>query len=47
MPAAWCLEAGEPATLLPPGFEVLDQRDQPESPDGDAGAKRIMLARAR
>jgi SAM-dependent methyltransferase len=38
LPAAWCLGAGEPASLLPDGFTVLEQAD-------DAG-KRRFLARA-
>lgn len=37
--AAWCLEPGEPASLLPAGFEILDDRDLPES------AKRALLVR--
>jgi SAM-dependent methyltransferase len=39
LPAAWCLEPGEPASLLPAGFEVLDERDLPQS------AKRTLLVR--
>jgi SAM-dependent methyltransferase len=37
--AEWCLEPGEPASLLPAGFEVLDERDLHES------AKRVLLVR--
>ena len=37
-PAAWCLAAGEPASLLPAGWQVLRQIDLP-------GAKRQLLAR--
>jgi SAM-dependent methyltransferase len=37
--ADWCLEPGEPASLLPAGFEILDERDLPES------AKRTLLVR--
>ncbi len=37
----WCLEPGEPASLLPAGFEILDERDLPES------AKRTLLVRLR
>ena len=37
--AGWCLEPGEPASLLPAGFEVLDERDLPEC------AKRALLVR--
>jgi len=35
----WCLEPGEPASLLPAGFEILDERDLPGS------AKRVLLVR--
>jgi SAM-dependent methyltransferase len=34
----WCLEPGEPASLLPAGFAVLDQHDAPH------GRKRLLLA---
>jgi SAM-dependent methyltransferase len=37
--AGWCLGPGEPASLLPSGFEVLDERDLRES------AKRALLVR--
>jgi SAM-dependent methyltransferase len=37
----WCLEPGEPASLLPAGFEILDERDLPGS------AKRTLLVRRR
>jgi SAM-dependent methyltransferase len=40
LPAEWCLEPGEPASLLPAGFTVLDQHDVP-----DHGGKRRLLAR--
>jgi SAM-dependent methyltransferase len=39
--ADWCLEPGEPASLLPAGFEILDERDLPES------TKRNLLVRLR
>jgi len=39
---AWCLAAGEPATLLPPGFAVLESRDVP---DERCDTKRRLLAR--
>ncbi|RSN51649.1 methyltransferase domain-containing protein [Actinomadura sp. WAC 06369] len=39
LPAAWCLAPGEPASLLPDGFRVLDQRDV-------QGGKRRILARS-
>jgi SAM-dependent methyltransferase len=29
LPPEWCLAAGEPASLLPPGFSVLDQSEVP------------------
>lgn len=41
LPEAWVLRAGEPASLLPDGFETLSQQ---ELPDGRAGAKRRLLA---
>jgi len=41
LPAGWCLKPGEPASLLPAGFEILDERDLPES------AKRTLLVRLR
>jgi SAM-dependent methyltransferase len=44
LPAAWCLDRGEPASLLPAGFTVLDQHDLP---DPGRGAKRRLLARRR
>jgi SAM-dependent methyltransferase len=37
----WCLAPGEPASLLPAGFTLLDQGD---APDRD---QRLMLARQR
>jgi hypothetical protein len=43
LPAEWCLGPGEPASLLPAGFTVLDQHDLP---DDRRGAKRRLLARA-
>jgi SAM-dependent methyltransferase len=39
---AWCLGPREPATLLPSGFTVLTQQDQP---DPDHGDRRRLLAR--
>lgn len=38
-PFAWCLMAGEPASLLPVGWQTLGQTDVP-------GPKRRLLARA-
>jgi SAM-dependent methyltransferase len=40
LPAGWCLAPGEPASLLPPDFTVLDLGDVP-------GARRQILARRR
>ena len=42
LPPEWCLAPGEPASLLPPGFTLLDQSDVPgpEQP-----LRRQMLAR--
>lgn len=42
LPAAWCLEPGEPASLLPAPFEILSQHDLPHD---QAGTKRRLLAR--
>lgn len=42
LPAQWCLGPGEPAALLPGGFEVIDQHDLP---DAERGMKRLLLAR--
>ncbi|TYB45629.1 SAM-dependent methyltransferase [Actinomadura chibensis] len=39
LPADWCLAPGEPASLLPDGFTVLDEADD------DATGKRRLLAR--
>jgi SAM-dependent methyltransferase len=39
--AGWCVDPGEPASLLPPGFTVIDQRDLPSS---QHGTKRCLLA---
>jgi hypothetical protein len=41
LPAAWCLDTGEPASLLPAPFEILSQHDLPHD---QAGAKRRLLA---
>ena len=38
LPPEWCLAPGEPASLLPADFTVLDQHDEP-------GGKRQLLAR--
>ena len=39
LPSEWCLQPGEPASLLPPGFALLDQSEVP------GRARRRMLAR--
>jgi SAM-dependent methyltransferase len=39
LPPDWCLAPGEPASLLPAGFTVLDQQDRPEL------TRRQLLAR--
>lgn len=41
LPAEWCLGPGEPATLLPGGFEVISQEDVGAEP----AARRRLLAR--
>jgi hypothetical protein len=46
LPAQWCVGPGEPASLLPAGFEVLDQHDVP-APPGQPARKRRLLARRR
>lgn len=43
LPADWCLEPGEPARLLPPGFDVVSQQDSGPQP----ATRRCMLARRR
>jgi SAM-dependent methyltransferase len=42
LPAEWCLAAGEPASLLPPGFTLLDQSDVPGP---ERPVRRQLLAR--
>jgi len=39
LPAQWCLAPGEPASVLPPGFTLIDQSDQP------GRERRQLLAR--
>ncbi len=41
-PAQWCLDDGEPASLLPAGYRVLSQQDLP---DATPGPRRRLLAR--
>ena len=42
LPPEWCLAPGEPGSLLPPGFTVLDQSDVPGP---ERPLRRQMLAR--
>jgi len=42
LPPHWCLAPGEPASLLPADFTVLDQHDLPTQ---EQGGRRQMLAR--
>ena len=47
LPEQWCLRPGEPASLLPDGFVVVEQRDHRDPPGGAGGvgaAKRRLLA---
>ncbi len=44
LPVQWCLGPGEPAGLLPAGFDVLGQWDLPDAP---AATRRRLLARRR
>jgi hypothetical protein len=46
LPARWCVGPGEPASLLPGGFDVIDQHDVPGGP-GEVSVKRQLLARRR
>lgn len=43
LPAEWCLGPGEPASLLPAGFDVISQDDVGAEP----AARRRLLARRR
>jgi SAM-dependent methyltransferase len=43
LPAEWCLGPAEPASLLPPGFDVLSQQDVGPEP----ARRRRLLARRR
>ncbi len=43
IPAEWCVRQGEPASLLPPGFDLVDQHDV----SGGANPRRRLLARCR
>jgi SAM-dependent methyltransferase len=44
LPADWCLDAGEPATLLAPGFDVISQQDVGPEP---ADRRRLLARRGR
>lgn len=46
VPAQWCVRPGEPASLLPADFDVIDQHDVPgESGEaGGPGVRRQLLA---
>ena len=46
LPAQWCVGPGEPASLLPPEFDVIDQHDVPGQP-GQPPLRRQLLARRR
>ena len=46
LPAQWCVGPGEPASLLPPEFDVIDQHDVPGQP-GQPPMRRQLLARRR
>ena len=46
LPAQWCVGPGEPAALLPPEFDVIDQHDVPGQP-GQPPMRRQLLARRR
>jgi SAM-dependent methyltransferase len=45
LPPSWCLRPGEPASLLPAGFEVLDVQDLPDGRGGPAGRRRMLARR--
>ena len=47
LPAEWCVRDGEPATLLPPDFEVLDQRDVGGGHAQAHAPRRRLLTRRR
>lgn len=44
LPAEWCVGPGEPACLLPTGFEVISQRDVGPEP---AVRRRLLARRTR
>ena len=45
LPAQWCLAAGEPASLLPPGFTLIDQSEVPGRERRQLLARRSALQR--
>jgi SAM-dependent methyltransferase len=45
LPLSWCLRPGEPASLLPEGFEVLEVTDLPDGRGAAAGRRRILARR--
>ena len=45
LPESWCLRPGEPASLLPAGFEVLDEEDLPDGRGAAAGRRRVLARR--
>lgn len=47
LPVPWCLRPGEPASLLPPGFSVIEQRDLPDRTGGGSHPRRRLLARRK
>lgn len=47
LPESWCLGPGEPASLLPAGFEVLEMTDLPDGRGAGAGRRRFLARRSR
>jgi SAM-dependent methyltransferase len=47
LPLSWCLRPGEPASLLPAGFEVLEVTDLPDGRGAAAGRRRMLARLAR
>jgi SAM-dependent methyltransferase len=46
LPPEWCLQPGEPASLLPPGYAVLDQSEVPGRDRRRLLARRLPPTRA-
>jgi SAM-dependent methyltransferase len=46
LPAEWCLALGEPASLLPPGFTLIDQSEVPERERRQLLARRTAAGRS-